>query len=76
MPSRVFIDGRELERQEFLTRTENFPLTDDTTVCTADIAGGGGFGNPRRRPRELVLDDVRNGLISVESAARDYGQTV
>jgi N-methylhydantoinase B/oxoprolinase/acetone carboxylase alpha subunit len=73
-PSRVFIDGRELEREEFLTKTEGFPLVDDTTVCTADIAGGGGFGDPRQRPREQVLEDVRNGLVSPESAAVTYGQ--
>jgi N-methylhydantoinase B/oxoprolinase/acetone carboxylase alpha subunit len=73
-PSRVFIDGRQLERQEFLTKTEGFSLVDDATVCTADMAGGGGFGDPRQRPRERVLDDVRNGLVSPERAARDYGQ--
>jgi N-methylhydantoinase B/oxoprolinase/acetone carboxylase alpha subunit len=76
MASRVFIDGRELERQEFLTRTENLALTDDTTICTKDIAGGGGFGDPRCRPREQVLEDVRAGLVSMESAARDYGQEI
>jgi N-methylhydantoinase B len=75
-PSRVSIDGRELDRQEFLTKTEGFPLVDDATVCTADIAGGGGFGDPRRRPRERVQDDLRNELISPESAVRDYDQRI
>jgi N-methylhydantoinase B/oxoprolinase/acetone carboxylase alpha subunit len=73
-PSRVFIDGRELDRAEFLTKTEGFPLVDDATVCTADIAGGGGFGDPRSRPRDLVMEDVRNGLVSPESATSAYGQ--
>jgi N-methylhydantoinase B len=71
----VFIDGRELERQEFLTKTEGFPLVDDATVCTADIAGGGGFGEPSRRARDRVLEDVRNGLVSPECAAREYRQS-
>lgn len=35
--------------------------------------GGGGFGDPRRRPAETVADDVRQGYVSVESAERDYG---
>ena len=35
--------------------------------------GGGGLGDPRRRPREAVIDDVRNGYVSRESAVRDYG---
>ena len=34
--------------------------------------GGGGFGDPRLRPAEKVADDVRQGYVSVESAARDY----
>ena len=35
--------------------------------------GGGGFGSPRERARSQVLEDVRQGYISVESAERDYG---
>ena len=35
--------------------------------------GGGGYGDPRLRPVELVVADVRNGMVSLESAERDYG---
>ncbi len=35
------------------------------------IPGGGGYGNPRERSRELVEEDLRNGLIS-EAHAREY----
>ncbi|MFM9967488.1 MAG: hydantoinase B/oxoprolinase family protein, partial [Burkholderiales bacterium] len=35
--------------------------------------GGGGFGAPNERPRAQVLEDVRQGYVSPESAARDYG---
>jgi N-methylhydantoinase B len=38
--------------------------------------GGGGFGNPFERPRGLVEDDVANGLVSIESARRDYGVVI
>jgi N-methylhydantoinase B/oxoprolinase/acetone carboxylase alpha subunit len=72
-PSRVFINGRELDRQEFLSRTEGFPLVDDVTTCTSEIAGGGGFGDPRQRPPDRVQQDVRNGLVSPERAAAEYG---
>ena len=34
---------------------------------------GGGYGDPRRRPRELVLEDVRNGFVSDEQARTVYG---
>jgi N-methylhydantoinase B len=38
--------------------------------------GGGGYGDPRERPVEAVLADVREGYVSVESARRDYGVAV
>jgi len=36
-------------------------------------ANGGGYGDPRRRPRELVEEDVRNGYVSEETARAVYG---
>ena len=35
--------------------------------------GGGGCGDPKRRPAEIVADDVRQGYVSVDSAKSDYG---
>ena len=35
--------------------------------------GGGGYGNPHERPIEKVVSDVKNGLVSIEGAMRDYG---
>ncbi|MDQ8032689.1 MAG: hydantoinase B/oxoprolinase family protein [Bordetella sp.] len=37
-----------------------------------DLPGGGGFGKPAERPRELVLRDVSYGYISEAQARRDY----
>lgn len=34
--------------------------------------GGGGYGDPRLRPIARVLEDVRNGYVSIETARRDY----
>jgi N-methylhydantoinase B len=36
-------------------------------------AGGGGYGEPRRRARAAVERDVAEGYVSAEGAARDYG---
>jgi N-methylhydantoinase B len=36
-------------------------------------AGAGGYGNPLRRDPAMVLADVRNGKVTPEGAARDYG---
>jgi N-methylhydantoinase B len=39
-------------------------------------AGGGGYGDPRERSVERVVQDVRSGFVSVEGALRDYGVAV
>ena len=38
-----------------------------------ETPGGGGFGNPAERDPEQVALDVADGLISRETAERDYG---
>jgi N-methylhydantoinase B len=40
---------------------------------TLEMPGGGGYGDPKRRDPGKVAVDVRNGLVSAESAQRDYG---
>jgi len=57
---------------ELLYKTENRPLQAGDRVRMA-TGGGGGYGNPRERPIELVERDVIRGLVSVESARDDYG---
>jgi N-methylhydantoinase B len=39
----------------------------------ASSPAGGGWGNPLQRDPALVLADVRNGILTREAAARDYG---
>ncbi|HUN51122.1 MAG TPA: hydantoinase B/oxoprolinase family protein [Candidatus Sulfotelmatobacter sp.] len=41
-----------------------------------EMPGGGGLGDPRRRDPELVLQDVKHGMVSREAAAADYGVIV
>jgi len=38
-----------------------------------ELPGGGGHGDPRRRDPTQVAADVADGLVSRESAERDYG---
>jgi N-methylhydantoinase B len=45
-------------------------------VLRHTLAGAGGYGDPRKRDPRKVLDDVRNGKVSIEAAARDYGVVV
>jgi N-methylhydantoinase B len=42
-------------------------------VLALTVPGGGGFGDPRERAREAVLEDVRNGLVSAQAARDLYG---
>jgi N-methylhydantoinase B len=42
-------------------------------VIRIHTATGGGYGDPQARPRELVVDDVRNGYLSEERARTVYG---
>ena len=47
---------------------------DDRVII--EMPGGGGLGNPRRRPATVVASDVQLGFISAEAARRDYGVAV
>jgi len=38
--------------------------------------GGGGYGTPLDRPMEMVAEDVRQGYVSLDAAARLYGVVV
>jgi N-methylhydantoinase B len=41
-----------------------------------EAGGGGGCGDPKRRPAALVLEDVRNSKVSAAKAREDYGVAV
>jgi N-methylhydantoinase B len=38
--------------------------------------GGGGYGSPLERPVEEVLEDVRQGYVTIAAAASQYGVVV
>jgi N-methylhydantoinase B len=38
--------------------------------------GGGGYGDPRSRPAELVAREVKNGVVSLEAAREIYGVVI
>jgi N-methylhydantoinase B len=65
-------DGREAALPSKVPYTRAHP--GDTFVAVGP--SGGGYGNPRERPIEQVLDDVLDGYISAGTALRDYGVVV
>jgi N-methylhydantoinase B len=42
-------------------------------IVIMEVGGGGGYGPPEQRPRDLVRQDVLSGYVSVEAAVADYG---
>ena len=40
------------------------------------LPGGGGYGDPLERDPNMVLDDVINGLVSLEKAKTEYGVVI
>ena len=49
---------------------------DAEEVIQNNSGGGGGWGDPRQRDPQRVLDDVINDFVSLESARRDYGVAI
>lgn len=58
-----------------ITRRHGGTLADGQAVRFT-YPGGAGFGDPKKRDPACVLADVREGLVSVERAQRDYGVVV
>ena len=45
------------------------------TVYHQVASGGGGYGDPKKRDRKVLREEVRNGVISKGAAMCDYGMT-
>jgi N-methylhydantoinase B len=57
------------------------PFGDNLELQYGDIlrvvtSGGGGWGNPAERDPLVVLQDVKDGFVSVNSARHDYGVVI
>lgn len=70
-PGRVAVI-RDGEERELPGKVLAQPLRRGDRVVI-DTQGGGGFGDPAERERELVLRDVAEGRVSAEAARRDHG---
>ena len=42
-------------------------------VIRIHTGSGGGYGDPRARPRDLLLTDVRDGYVTADTAHEVYG---
>jgi N-methylhydantoinase B/oxoprolinase/acetone carboxylase alpha subunit len=66
------IGGRTPENSWQMSLFSNFQLKSGDAY-TAECPGGGGWGDPLDRDPEAVLDDMRDGFVSPQSAQREYG---
>lgn len=62
-------DGRNANPKQLL-------LHQPTTRVDTALPGGAGFGDPFTREPRAVMQDVLNGYVSIEAAARDYGVVI
>jgi len=57
-------------------RPKTRTLLPAATEVTLSLPGGGGYGPPSQRDPARVLEDVRNGYVSMDRARSDYGVDV
>jgi len=72
--ARLFIESSEGDRSPLPSKS-TFEVHPGEKVVI-QTAGGGGWGDPRRRDPEKVRLDVRHGLISVQRAMEVYGVSI
>ncbi len=65
--------GRVTLKSGATLRTKGFQVIPNGDRLVLELPGGGGMGDPRTRDRALVARDLRDGLITAEQAATDYG---
>ena len=57
--------------KEIIYKSKAYPLEPGDLIIV-ETGGGGGYGPPSERPRELVERDLRRGYVSVDAASEDY----
>jgi N-methylhydantoinase B len=70
--ARYVLDPGTPSERVLTSKTPYVPLTQGTLVWLQS-AGGGGYGDPRKRDLKLIERDVREGYVTKEGAAREYG---
>ncbi len=76
-PARGFLGGRPGARRQFMINGEDVDPKGRHVLRPGDVmtlidAGGGGFGDPKERPKKRIAADLADGLISVAALNRDW----
>jgi N-methylhydantoinase B/oxoprolinase/acetone carboxylase alpha subunit len=75
-PAELLLDDAAVPPTDVGGRLGALSFTPDVGTLTIHTAGGGGHGDPLDRDPELVLRDVRDGLLSAQAARDVYGVRV
>ena len=70
-PGQITVVKKSGER-EIIYKSKAYPL-EPCDIIIVETGGGGGYGAPSERPRELVERDLRRGYVSLDGLERDYG---
>ncbi len=76
MPHGLTLIRAGAERPEWLGSVFSDVKIGSGDAFSRPTAGGGGFGDPLLRKPTLVCEDVADGYVSIERAAKDYGVVI
>ncbi len=71
----VILRGKERYVPQHLSKEQDISMAPGDMVWVR-TPGGGGYGDPFRRPPQAVFKDVRLGRVSIEQARKFYGVIV
>jgi N-methylhydantoinase B len=74
-PSRAVLNPGTPEERPLTSKVAGLRLKNGDLVAW-EMGGGGGFGDPFARDPQRVLEDVRDGYVTLAAAARDYGVVI
>jgi len=74
LPNAAWVEGEDGRRRS-AAHLNSHPVHPGERVWIT-TGGGGGFGDPLRRPPERVARDVREGYVSIEQARDDYAVAI
>ena len=75
IPQGAWLSPGKADKRHLGTVFSGVPL-ESGDHFTRPSAGGGGLGDPLERDPAKVLEDVIDGYVSIERAARDYGVAI
>jgi N-methylhydantoinase B len=66
-----FLENKDGDKQPIPSKYSDRIRRGERLMVTT--AGGGGYGDPKRRDREQIVADIAEGMISASQACKDYG---